>query len=159
MPRHTRAEAMTTILALFLAASTCPATASFPPAGSCHYTGDAGTDPDPACTPGEFDPDLTVAQLCSEGQSRRCKDNPAVARAYSARPGGEDDHFVPLCAGGTNGPKNRWQQPAAEFRHKDVVEAAACRGICNGTLSLDAARAMIRDWREAYKRLKQRSSK
>ena len=140
--------------------SDCPPADAFDAPGSCHYL-DGG--PDPRRTPGEFDPTITVEKLCSEGQTRRCKDNPAVALEYGVdkviedhgrktvvpvdpkKPRGEDDHFIPLCAGGTNGPRNRWQQPAPDWKRKDVVEAAACRGICafvfekdeNGRVVLD----------------------
>jgi hypothetical protein len=173
------------ILALLLAAPKCPATAAFPAPNSCHYVvTDAGVDPDPQCTSGEADDTLTWQQLCSEGQSRRCADNPAVAKAYGVdtkllrkqgKPHGEDDHWWSLCAGGTNGPRNRWQQPAPDYTHKDVVEAAACRAICAPEiacaaecsdddkacldkcprrLSPEGARAMISEWRRNYQLLK-----
>ena len=175
---------MLIVLLLTLSAGKCPATASFEAPGTCHYVvTDGGVDPDPRCTPGQFDPSLTWQILCSEKQTRRCKDNPAVAKEYGVlvdgnwlwQLHGEDDHDIPLCAGGTNESANRWQQPAPDFKHKDVVEAAACRALCKPdvacaaecanddqacldrcprALSLEAARAMILNWRESYTRLK-----
>ena len=188
------------LLSLLAAPSSCPATASFHAPGECHYVvTDAGVDPDPNCTPGEFDPSLTWQVLCAEKQTRRCADNPAVGLEYGVTevaivvntktkkkekkiipvdpdaPHGEDDHDIPLCAGGTNNSANRWQQPAPDFKHKDVVEAAACRALCKPevacaaecpdddkacldkcprALSLEAARAMIANWRAAYRQLK-----
>ena len=138
-------------------AASCPPAWAFASPGTCHYTGDAGTDPDQWCTPGDIDPSLTADQLCAEGQTRRCKPSPAVKRAvlaaYGVKSAGEIDHRIPLCAGGTNSPRNLWPQQSPEWKRKDVVEAAACRGICHG-LSLDAARAMIVDWSASYARMK-----
>jgi hypothetical protein len=155
-----------------------------PPQGSCHYInviadgGPAGCkvvgeDPDPSCTPGEWDVTLTVEVLCSEGQSRRYKPDASVAQGIAAawgqpkvptKPGqpdkykscGEVDHFIPLSLGGTNGPKNLWCQPSPDWKHKDVIEAEAWREMCAGKLTPEGARAMVKDWRAEYAKRSQK---
>ena len=128
----------------------CPAASSVPDDDACVYA-DGGSE----CAPGEFDPSLEVATLCTEGQSRRCKPSVALKRAIARRWGvarcGEVDHVYPLSLGGTNGLRNLQCQPAPDWRRKDVVEDAAWRGVCSGRLSLDAARAMVKDWVQSYR--------
>ena len=58
---------------------------------------------------------------------------------------GEVDHFIPLCAGGSNDPANLWYQPAHNewkganfgFREKDKLESDVCRKIKNGSMTPD----------------------
>lgn len=149
------AMSLTALIAMSLTAKSqsCPAASSFPAPGACVYADGGST-----CAPGEFDPSLTIAQLCSEGQSRRCKPSASLKRKIAAAYGqtrcGEVDHVIPLVLAGLNTAKNLQCQPAPEFKHKDVVEDAAYRGVCSGKLSLEAARAMVRDWQANYERLK-----
>jgi hypothetical protein len=59
----------------------------------------------------------------------------------------EDDHVIPLELGGANSNANRWPQPLAQARIKDVVENYAHRQVCAGKLDLTWVQAWIaRDW-------------
>ena len=73
----------------------------------------------------------------------------AIAAAYEQEKCAEEDHLIPLCAGGTNSVKNLWCQQT-NVKKKDWVEAAICRAIKSGKLSIEAARAVVLDpknWR------------
>ena len=60
----------------------------------------------------------------------------------------EYDHLVPLELGGaTNDPRNLWPEPGATPNPKDAVERELRREVCDGQLSLRAARhAIAADW-------------
>lgn len=70
----------------------------------------------------------------------------------------EEDHRVPLEIGGNpTDPRNLWPQPWAHpygAHEKDRLENAVKRDICNGTLTLDQARAIFLGdfWMEYKKR-------
>lgn len=54
----------------------------------------------------------------------------------------EVDHIVPLCLGGADELQNLQLQPAEPipgFHQKDVVEAWACRSLCNGGIDIQTA--------------------
>ena len=134
-------------LAVRALSQNCPLVETAPPRGSCNY-GHNGKQ-DPVCTPGDFDSTLTVAVLCSEGQTRRCKPDKAMRRAlldaYDVPGAGEIDHLIPLCAGGTNNAANLWPQQVG-VKQKDKLEAAVCRAICAGTVTPEAGRAVLMNW-------------
>jgi hypothetical protein len=125
----------------------CPAASSFPAPGSCNYQlVDGQFAPDPSCSPGEAEVNDPYV-LQHEGQARRCKPDKAVhraaAKAYDVPGCGEVDHYIPLCLGGSNGPKNLWCQQ--DFKKKDKLEAKLCRAVFEGKLSLAAARVIVMD--------------
>lgn len=126
--------------------------------------------PDPLCTPGAINPEMTVDVLCAAGFTTRSVRPPvsytdalkyrqmvaygfatdeADARAKSADY--EEDHFIPLTVGGhPTDPNNLWPErrsgPGGALE-KDKVESAAGRAVCAGTLSLSAAQSGIAtDW-------------
>jgi hypothetical protein len=61
-------------------------------------------------------------------------------------PNYEFDHLIPLCAGGSNDPKNLWPQPIDEAKKKDVLENQICIEMRAGTLTQAEAVAKIRGW-------------
>jgi hypothetical protein len=66
----------------------------------------------------------------------------------------EGDHLIPLCAGGFPGSlddtSNFWDEPrngTNNAGNKDAVEAATCKDICSGHLTLEQAQqAFATDW-------------
>ena len=61
----------------------------------------------------------------------------------------EDDDRIPVCGGGDNAdPRNHWPEPWAEAHVKDRLEAATCRAVCAGRITLQHAQAIfLGDWR------------
>ncbi len=115
--------------------------------------------PDPKLTPGVLcsasDPDFQGYDYPSH--VARCKRNISnqekldVARNYGNIPQSqwvnyEFDHYMPLCAGGSNSPQNLWPQPIAEAKKKDVVEVQVCTALKAGTMTQDQALQKILDW-------------
>ncbi len=135
-----------------------------PSPGSCHAHGSGlYSRPDPRCTPGALDPAVTQATIaqtiCVEGWTSTVRPPEAVTEvekrasmaAYgdSGSPGQyEYDHFVPLELGGAvNDPRNLWPEPGASPNPKDAVEDSLRQQVCDGTMSLAAARrAIVADW-------------
>ncbi len=69
-----------------------------------------------------------------------------VLRRYGVSHAGEIDHRVPLCLGGADDIRNLW--PQQSFAAKDKLEAATCRAVCSGQLSLQAGQTLfLGDWR------------
>ncbi len=63
---------------------------------------------------------------------------------------GEIDHRVPLCLGGADDIRNLW--PQADYKAKDELEAATCRAVCEGRMSLPVGQAIfLGDWRSHLK--------
>jgi hypothetical protein len=57
----------------------------------------------------------------------------------------EEDHFIPLELGGApRSPKNLWPEPHSQSRVSDPLETKLKRQVCKRMLSLKAARAAIR---------------
>lgn len=93
-----------------------------------------------------------VATICAPGYARAQRLPPAryypIARTVFARDGIPWlerhgwilDHRVPLCLGGGWDMGNLQLQRPAEAAAKDRIEVRACREVCAGRLSLDAAR-------------------
>jgi hypothetical protein len=62
--------------------------------------------------------------------------------------GYEEDHFIPLELGGApRNPKNLWPEPHSQSRMSDPLETKLKRQVCKRTLSLKAARAAIRTFK------------
>ena len=141
-----------------------------PPAGSCHYRR-AGADPlpDPRCTPGAINPQVTQATIGSticaggyasgirppEGVTEPEKAASAAAYGYTGRfDTAEYDHLIPLELGGDpNDPANLWVEPndrrdaTSTDNSKDVLESRLNDLVCSGRTSLAAAqRAIATDW-------------
>jgi hypothetical protein len=136
--------------------------------GRCYYR-DHGQLPDPRCTPGSIDPDVTQANIGStickkgwtntvrppEAQTERFKYD--VAYPHYGTPQGEQtelDHLVPLELGGSNDATNLWPEYPPSPNPKDKVEDALNRAVCDGRVSLARAQAAIAsDWMTAEKSL------
>ncbi len=135
-----------------------------PAPGSCHQIG-SGLDsrPDPACTPGALNPQVTQATIhstiCAGGWTatvRPAEDitEPEKAASMAAygdtgpRGAYEYDHFVSLELGGaTNDPRNLWPEPGASPNPKDAVEGELRREVCDGLMPLRAAQhAIAANW-------------
>ncbi|MDE2099243.1 MAG: hypothetical protein KGL39_18460 [Patescibacteria group bacterium] len=139
--------------------------ATTPPPRAAHYVHRSGVVlPDPAATPGEVDPDLTAAKLCSakfhtgsvrdvtESQKKR------ICEAYGQKDcpgrGYEIDHLVSIELGGANTDANLWPQPVDAagvigFHTKDVVENRLHALVCKGKLDLaEAQNCIADDWYE-----------
>jgi hypothetical protein len=67
----------------------------------------------------------------------------------------EYDHLVPLELGGAdNDPRDLWPEPGASPNPKDALEDRLRSMVCDGELTLAAARQEITgDWVAAYRRL------
>lgn len=142
--------------------------------GSCHYTY-LGSDPlpDPHCTPGAIDPQVTQADIgstiCSSGFTSTIrppesvtepeKDASAAAYGYTGSLHvAEYDHLIPLELGGDpNDPANLWVEPpdnpnATSFANtKDQLEDRLNSLVCSGQLSLAVAQgAIASNWVTAY---------
>jgi hypothetical protein len=147
-----------------------------PAAGSCHYSW-VGTYPlpDPTCTPGAVDPQVTQGNLastiCRSGWTAIVRPPESVTgpeKAASAATYGytgpwataEYDHLVPLELGGDpNDPANLWLEPndrpgATTFANsKDILETTLNDLVCSGRLSLAAAQeAIATNWVTAFRR-------
>ncbi len=141
-----------------------------PPPGSCRYRRmDGRFLPDPACTPGAVNPEVTPATLrrtiCSGGYSARVRPPREVTdreKRLSARAYGYTgsfataklDHLVPIGIGGDpNDPRNLWLKPNEDPRAttnenpKDDVEDVLHDAVCDGRVGLvEAQRAVAADW-------------
>ncbi|MFD9126577.1 hypothetical protein [Kitasatospora sp. NPDC059571] len=126
--------------------------------------------PDPSCTPGAYNPDVTQSTIgstiCVSGWTTTVRPptsytNPLKAQGiidygYSdtSMADYEEDHLVPLELGGApRDPGNLWPEPHYGTKTaytKDGVEAKLKNAVCAGTITLSAARSAIRtNWTTA----------
>jgi len=124
--------------------------------------------PDRRCSPGGYYSHLTKVVICSSGfhtgpirnvpQSEKF----AVEREYGMAAGYygytiEIDHIVPLELGGSNSIANLFPEPgrgSANYHLKDAAENRAKEWVCEGRLSLTAARrGFAADWKTLYRHL------
>lgn len=56
----------------------------------------------------------------------------------------ELDHYIPLCAGGSNAPANLWPEPLAHAARKDRLEARLCSLLRRAAITQSAALAQLR---------------
>ncbi len=121
-------------------------------------TPDSKLTPGVLCTPSDldfkgYDYPSKVAR-CNRNISQVEKTE--VARNYGNIPPlewakYEFDHYMPLCAGGSNSRENLWPQPIAEAKLKDVIEVQVCTALKSGTMTQDQALQKIRAWFELSK--------
>jgi hypothetical protein len=135
-----------------------------PAPGSCHAIGSGRyARPDPRCTPGSLNPQVTQATMastiCRRGWTSTVRPRESITerekRASMAAYGDrkptreyEYDHFVPLELGGaTNDPRNLWPEPEASPNGKDAIEGELKREVCEGRMSLARAQhAIASNW-------------
>lgn len=145
-----------------------------PEPGSCHYRYE-GSDPlpDPNCTPGAINPDVTQANIastiCRAGYASSIrpperitepeKDGAALAYDYTGPfDTAEYDHLVPLELGGDpNDRANLWVEPndipnaTSTSNSKDELENALNRLVCSREVPLAVAQeAIASNWVAAY---------
>ena len=138
---------------------------------SCHARGTGLFSlPDPRCTPGAVSPAVAQANIsstiCRRGYTEKVRPPESVTepekKASLAAYGDteplheyEYDHLVPLELGGAvNDPRNLWPEPGASPNPKDALEDRLRSMVCDGELTLAAARAAIAtNWVSAYRRL------
>ena len=147
-----------------------------PAPGSCHYTY-VGPDPlpDPHCTPGAINPQVTQADIgstiCRSGYTTSIrppesitepeKDASAAAYGFTGPfSTAEYDHLIPLEVGGDpNDPANLWVEPpdnpdaTSTANTKDLLENRLNSLVCAGQITLAAAQQAIAiDWVTAYEK-------
>lgn len=147
-----------------------PKTATIATAPACSYQA-AGALPDPACTPGATNPDVTQETInqtiCVSGWTATIRPPQSVTgpekRASMAQYGVMDpslyeyDHLISLELGGAaNDSRNLWPEPHAVTANggdqgsfaKDQIENGLKAMICAGQATLAAAQYWIaHDWR------------
>ncbi|WP_030910165.1 hypothetical protein [Streptomyces sp. NRRL F-5126] len=126
--------------------------------------------PDPSCTPGVYNPDVTQSTIdstiCVSGWTATVRPptsytNPLKVQgiadygyANTSTSAYEEDHFIPLELGGSpRDPGNLWPEPYSgtkTARSKDGVETKLKNAVCDGRITLSAARsAMKNNWTTA----------
>jgi len=135
-----------------------------PAPDSCQYR---GPEPDPQCTPGALNPEVTEetldSTLCRQGgytdsvrPPRSYTDalKPRLMAAYGVESepysNYELDHLIPLGLGGAAAdPRNLWPEPeygpdgASE---KNDLAGALNQAVCAGEISLASAQRELLDW-------------
>ena len=127
--------------------------------------------PDPKDTPGAMSPEVTQANIldtvCQSAWLEKIRPSASYIDELKAKQiealqltGGptdyEEDHLVPLCAGGhPTDPRNLWPQRASgdwNYKVKDGFETWVCKSLCRGNLTLEAAQGAFLepDWRRRY---------
>ena len=126
--------------------------------------------PDPVCTPGAANPDVTQANIaetiCVSGYTATIRPPTSYTTPLKIRqmaeygfPGStadyEEDHLIPLEVGGDpRDPRNLWPEPYAatyNARQKDTVENWAHAEVCAGRMPLaDAQRQIAQNWIAVY---------
>jgi len=124
--------------------------------------------PDPNCTPGAINPDVTQenigSTICRSGFTKTIR--PPVSYTnnlkreqiaeYGFRDTSmhdfEEDHFISLELGGSpSDPKNLWPEPHGSPNEKDMVENYLHQEVCDGKMSLDEAQKEISiNWYAVY---------
>ncbi|MEU7168370.1 hypothetical protein AB0A70_27630 [Streptomyces morookaense] len=167
----------------FSAAAAClllPAAGLILTSGTAHAAGASTCSqsrlplPDPSCQPGAFNPDVTQdtinSTICVSGWTKTVRPPASYTNALKARQiteygyddtalsDYEEDHFVPLELGGApRDPKNLWPEPRygdVQAGDKDQVENKLKKAVCDGSVTLDAARnAIVTDWTTALANL------
>jgi hypothetical protein len=119
--------------------------------------------PDPICTPGVIDPQVTQENIsttiCTRGYTKTVR--PAAGYTHDLKvrqiaeygyadtslASYEEDHLIPLELGGhPTDPKNLWPQPRSgdhPASQKDRIENSLHSQVCAGAITLAAARAAI----------------
>ncbi|WP_328610599.1 hypothetical protein OG943_16235 [Amycolatopsis sp. NBC_00345] len=160
--------AVAVVLTAPAAHAAAPVAVSASPAASCSQS--YLPLPDPACTPGATNPDVTQSTIdstiCVSGWTSTIRPptsytNPLKVQGikdygYSdtSLADYEEDHFLPLELGGApRDPKNLWPEPHSGDKNsysKDSVENAVKKAVCAGQANLsDAQHAMLTDWTTA----------
>ncbi|MQY39519.1 hypothetical protein SRB17_75460 [Streptomyces sp. RB17] len=130
--------------------------------------------PDPVCTPGALNPDVTQdtidSTICVSGWTGTVRPPSSYTTALKKQQIAEygysdtslsdyeEDHFVPLELGGApRSEENLWPEPHygdETSSDKDTVENKLKKAVCAGDVSLsDAQNAIMTDWTTALSSL------
>jgi hypothetical protein len=130
-----------------------------------------GPLPDPTCTPGALNPNVTedtiATTICRPGWTATIRPPTSYTNDLKRRQidqygyldhalgDYEEDHLVPLSVGGNpTDPRNLWPEPGASPNTKDKVEADLQGAVCGHRVSLASAQqAIATDWTTAEQRL------
>lgn len=128
--------------------------------------------PDPNCTPGMINPNVTqttiYSTICVSGFTKTIRPPASytnqlkiqqieqygyadtISRDY------EEDHFISLELGGSPiDPKNLWPEPHPSTNEKDKVEAYLHKQVCDGSLTLaQAQKEITQNWYAVYEQIK-----
>jgi hypothetical protein len=141
--------------------------APVPAPGTCKLGSRDGQPlPDPACTPGAINPQVTQANIqdtiCKSGWTKTVRPPTSVTnkikrqsdQAYGLATGtqGELDHEVSLELGGApSDPRNLWVEPGKIPNPKDAVENKLNQAVCSGLIPLATAQeAIATSWVTAF---------
>lgn len=133
------------------------------PSASCHMQGEL---PDPTCTPGAVNPNVTQANIsqtiCISGYTKTIRPPASYTDQLKAQQmqaygftdklrSHEEVHLISLELGGSpSDPKNLWPEPGASPNPKDKVENFLHDAVCAGRISLnDAQHRIAADWTSA----------
>ena len=126
--------------------------------------------PDPSCTPGVYNSAVTQSTIgstiCVSGWTATVRPPTSYTNALKAQgiidygysdtnmSDYEEDHQIPLELGGSpRDPNNLWPEPHSGTKNsttKDGVETKLKNAVCNGTITLNAARTAIKaNWTTA----------
>ena len=124
--------------------------------------------PDRSCSPGAYYAHLTRGVICGasfrtgsirnvpQAEKFQVEHEYGMAESYYGY-AIEIDHIVPLELGGSNAIANLFPEPgsgAASYHAKDALENRAKAAVCEGRLSLRAARrGFATNWEALYRRL------
>lgn len=145
-------------------------TATSAAATTCHARGPL---PDPVCTPGALNPNVTQATIgstiCVAGWTGTVRPPTSYTNALKVQQMAaygltgttadyEEDHMLPLELGGApSDPKNLWPQPRVAgtgAAAKDTLENKLKRLVCAGSLQLAEAQSCILvDWVDCDRRM------
>jgi hypothetical protein len=133
--------------------------------------------PDPTCTPGVTNPDVTQdtidSTICVSGWTKTVRPPVSYTNALKVQQiaeyaysdtstaSYEEDHFIPLELGGSpTDPGNLWPEPRYDTgtgyvaANKDTVENKLKVAVCDGSVTLaDAQNAIATDWTSALSNL------
>ncbi len=134
------------------------------PNAQCHSN---GVLPDPNCTPGAVNPDVTQANIhqtiCVSGYTKTIRPPASYTnhlKKEQIRQYGyadtmlhdyEEDHLISLEIGGApSDPRNLWPEPGSSPNPKDKIENLCHEKVCSGEISLaDAQHQIATNWQSA----------
>lgn len=125
-----------------------------------------GLLPDPTCTPGAVDPNVTQANIdqtiCVSGYTKTVRPSVEYTDKLKIQQMAEygftdsisqheEDHLISLEIGGSpSDPHNLWPEPGNSPNPKDKVEDFLHTAVCSGRISLsDAQKRIATDWTTA----------
>src|SRR6266446_7847960 len=134
------------------------------PNAKCHIN---GVLPDPTCTPGSSNPNVTQANIqqtiCVAGFTQTIRPPVSFTNNLKVQQIAdygytdtslhdyEEDHVISLELGGAPAdPKNLWPEPGASPNPKDHIENLCHKKVCDGEITLAAAQHEIAtNWQTA----------